>query len=453
MSDRIDDINGSISDKANLQHQVCRVAYTINNHQPVASTIISNQPLFYMDFESSFYEDEEDMSFDAADIGILDQEIRDFKTELEAFERFSSEANTIDSAEKVETFLKNKTTFSVKTKDQPIHQNDIQNLIDDLQKSRLADAYIECVQTHNVKIAYCNQIEKAHYDRQSAQILINPALEEVEQKLMLTQELRRHWQHRQGALINPLMFHPDNAVLVHRAQMADLATSTVRIAWELQLSGDKAVWERIENSSMEDLARAFAREAFLDFRTINNGQAAAATFEAWFLSERPQMQDKILVNQMLADYKGYVFDKDAVAHAITPSLIAALGVMPFGKNYLAEHATTILSDSLFTEIRDRANANFLWFIKFERSFRDAETDSEQELQHCKSSSANAHSRDGMSNHIQDQTDGQTGQIITLFESQSGDKSEKGSKRMAPKSRSKRRSGHDKPSNNIVYLRT
>jgi hypothetical protein len=50
----------------------------------------------------------------------------------------------------------------------------------------------------------------------------------------------------------------------------------------------------------------------------------------------------------------------------------ALGEQPFGKNYLAPYAQMIIEDPVFTEVRDRSNANFLWFIKFERSFRETE---------------------------------------------------------------------------------
>jgi hypothetical protein len=127
---------------------------------------------------------------------------------------------------------------------------------------------------------------------------------------------------------------------------------------------------------MSDLARAFAREAYLDFRTINNGVAAAAVFESWFLSERCRVEDRKLIQQMLADYRGYVFDSESSSRKVSADLIIALGSQPFGKNYLAPYVGTITSDVLFTEVRDRSNANFLWFIKFEKSFRETE----QELQ-------------------------------------------------------------------------
>ena len=72
-----------------------------------------------------------------------------------------------------------------------------------------------------------------------------------------------------GTLIDPLTFHPDQAILVNRAQIADLTAGMVRVAWELQLAGEKDMWTRLENSPLQDLARAFAREAYIDFRTIN----------------------------------------------------------------------------------------------------------------------------------------------------------------------------------------
>ncbi|MEE3322691.1 MAG: hypothetical protein VX196_02020, partial [Pseudomonadota bacterium] len=62
--------------------------------------------------------------------------------------------------------------------------------------------------------------------------------------------------------------------------------------------------------------------------------------------------------------------------AVAFDLVSKLGEYGFGKNYLQPYANVILNDPVFTEVRDRSNANFLWFIKFERSFKEAE----QELQ-------------------------------------------------------------------------
>jgi len=94
--------------------------------------------------------------------------------------------------------------------------------------------------------------------------------------------------------------------------------------------------------------------------------------EAWFLSERCRQQDKKIIQAMLADYNGYVFESNSSSQNVTVELISSLGEMPFGKNYLSAHAATIMEDPVFAEVRDRSNANFLWFIKFERTFKETE---------------------------------------------------------------------------------
>ena len=210
------------------------------------------------------------------------------------------------------------------------------------------------------------------------------------------------------------------------------------------------------NSSFADLGRAFAREAYLDFRTLNNGQAMAAVFEGWFLSERCRAQDKLLINQMLNDHQGYVFDMKEVDSALTPALISALGAMPFGKNYLAEHAMTIIDDAIFTDVRDRSNANFLWFVKFERTFRETE----QELQTSSASSPEGFSSFDFQTDTQDTQNGPTQQqsadIITFqFSGSDTDVAEKGQKqkrRLSPRTRSKRSDDQESLSN-VVYLRS
>jgi len=351
----------------------CRIAYTLNNYQPVRCTLIGDEPLFYMDHESAFEEDialEEEFGRDALEKGIAA-----FKEKMSLIDQLSDAAPQSGTAALVlEQFMDDQayaTKAGIRKKSQPVS-----TLENTLRKSRVAAAYLDFAKQFGTELRYCDEVPTAHYDRHASLIFINPALEFNEQILVTARELRRLWQHRNGALLHPLTFHPDQAILVNRAQTADLNVAMIRAAWELQLAGVKAPWERLEESSMSDLTRAFARDANLDFRTLNNGTAASAAFEAWFLSERCRNEDKQLIQTMLADYRGYVFDSAQSSAAITAELISALGSMPFGKNYLTPYVQTITGDALFTEVRDRSNANFLWFIKFERSFRETE----QELQ-------------------------------------------------------------------------
>ncbi len=372
MSDSPENTTGENTSQQSLNNgRICRVAYTINNMQPVSCTIISDQPMFYMDFEASTLE--EPCFLDEQEIAVLEKEVTRLKREIEDFERFSG---MLDDSEEKKAKEFSENIDEIKAIQSAPHEfSNValkQKITETLSLSRAGKAYLDFASQYNVNIIITAQVENALYDRKSGTIQVNPNLPFEDVLLLSARELRRHWQHRQGGLVNPLVFQPDNAILINRIQCADLTASMVRIAWELQLTGEKAVWERLESSPMADLARAFAHEAFLDFRTINNGVASAAVFEAWFLSERCKSEDKDLIQQMLTDAQGYVFDSGEPMKSVTAEIIGALGSMPFGKNYLAQHAMTIMNDAIFTEVRDRSNANFLWFIKFERSFRETE---------------------------------------------------------------------------------
>jgi hypothetical protein len=375
-----------------------RMAYALNNTQPVRCTIVSDQPLFYMDVES---DTDEDLAFD----------IETAASALSA-EIFVAAPG---ATRVMEEFLSDADFMTVPTGaggEGHDYEFEIALLTRTLERSRLAGAYIECMQRHGGHFTLNDQVETASYDRATGIIHINPDRSRADQLLLAARELRRLWQHRNGALIDPLTFHPDQAILVNRAQIADLSASMVRIAWELQLAGEKDCWMRLESSALEDLARAFAREAFLDFRTVNNGTANSAVFEAWFLSERCGYEDRKLIQQMLSDYQGYTFEDDGALRGVTAKLLNALGSMPFGKNYLSPYINTVMTDALFTEVRDRSNANFLWFIKFERTFREAE----QDLQTVDASDSHSISMDGASltpNAKRSRDHEKTADIVTL----------------------------------------
>lgn len=351
----------------------CRFAYTLNNHQPVRCTWISDQPLFYSDFEDAT---DEDMLFDDPVLQALERDIAQLREKTEAYEEISKsfvlpEDNTSRLFLEDAVCLTDR-NFSAATLLDSFHEV--------LQKSRLASQFLSFAALQGVRLASSRQVLDASYDRAAGVIWIRPDLEISLQVLLATRELRRMWQHKNGAGLHPLAFHPDFAVLINRAQIADQIVSMVRVAWELQLAGEKGAWVRLENSPLSDLSRAFAREAISDFRSINSGVAARATFESWFLSERCRKADRQLIQQMLADYQGYAFSENSEAsRMIALDLLKALGKVPFGQNYLTSAVQQIVADPVFTDVRDRANANFLWFIKFERSFTEAEREMRPEF--------------------------------------------------------------------------
>lgn len=344
-----------------------RFAYSINNEQPVRCTIVSDQPLFYMDLEGDIEEDYADQDEYGFAYENLDEDISSLRDQINSLNRHVRFSVHSEEREFISPMIADYTVSE---------KSDIAVLIETLAKSRMAQTYLEFANEHKIEIRHSNDVETGLYDRSAGRILINPVLQDDEQILLIARELRRIWQHKNGALLKPITFHPDQAILVNRAQQADLSINMIRIAWELQLAGEVLPWTRLETSSMGDMARSFAREAFLNFTSLDKGIAASATFETWFLSERCRGEDKKIIQSMLADYSTARMECEHSSLNVTRELIVALGSMPYGKNYLAPYVETIISDPVFTEVRDRSNANFLWFIKFERSFQEAE----QELQ-------------------------------------------------------------------------
>lgn len=366
---------------AKRRRKPCLMAYTINNYQPVICTIVADQPYFYMEEDGV----PEDDLLGLEEYADFEKDIADLKHKMEAYEKLSKNFEK-NSAQIMDDFLadaKEITEAAQTSKTEMVQPADKIMML--LAKSRMGLSLLEFAHNSGVQIVESTLVDTAQYDRNTRKIYVHPQLEETRSILLAVRELRRHWQHKKGVLIHPLTFHPDHAIVTNRAQIADLTVSMIRVAWELQLAGYRQAWDVIEHSSMADLGRAFAREAFVDFRSLESGKAAAAAFETWFLSERCRHEDKKLIQAMLADHQGYVFHDTEASRQISIELISALGAQPYGKNYLAQHAKAIIEDPVFTEVRDRSNANFLWFIKFERSFNETE----QALQ-----SAEGHSSEG-----------------------------------------------------------
>ena len=347
----------------------CLMAYTLNNTQPVVCTLVADQPFFYME-EDMIPEDDDMLGLE--EYANFEEDLAALKKKMDAYEKMSKSYERSPSR-RMEEFLAeaiNITEERISSKTAVLKP--AEKIISTIGQSRMAQSLLDFALNHSVYIVESEQVDGARYEQTSGKIYVHPDLGEIEQALLTVRELRRHWQHRKGVLIHPLTFHPDQAILINRAQTADLTIAMIRTAWELQLAGDRRAWDYIENSGMSDLGRAFAREAFVDFRSLASGKASSAVFETWFLSERCRHQDKSLISAMLADHQGYVFTGEDISRHVSIELITALGEQPFGKNYLAPYAQTIMEDPIFTEVRDRSNANFLWFIKFERSFRETE---------------------------------------------------------------------------------
>lgn len=255
----------------------------------------------------------------------------------------------------------------------------IEELKSTLLKSRTAAALMTDGRENHIEILYDEQIPVSQfYPRDNAPVItLNPRRPKGDLLNLLSRELRRVWQHGRGALINPLLFEPDEAVLVNRAQQADAFMISIRIAWELKLQGENEAWDYLAGSPLADIGRTFEVKASTDFRTLNNGEASRAAYDKFFEDSRTKAHDKRIIHQMLLDETGYI-RASGVRPRVTMDLFARLGELPQGRNYLSMKAERMPTDLCYATIEDRSNANFLWFIKFERSFQEKELQMVQE---------------------------------------------------------------------------
>jgi hypothetical protein len=240
-------------------------------------------------------------------------------------------------------------------------------------RSRTGEILLREASDKGLKIHYDPQTPTSQFYPRGEQsvIVLNPHRPRGDLLGMLCRELRRAWQYYQGAFVNPMGFEPDEAVLVNRAQQADAFMISVKIAWELKLAGEAEAWDFMIGSPMGSITRVFELRAQEDFRSLNNGEAARAAYDKFFEGSSTKAHDKRIIHQMLLDDNGYMkaTRKEQKANM---ELFRRLGELPQGANYLAARGKRLPTDPCYATIDDRSNANFLWFIKFERSFQEKE---------------------------------------------------------------------------------
>lgn len=248
-----------------------------------------------------------------------------------------------------------------------------------LLQSRTAQSLLLGPAAENLDIVYDAQSPASqYYPRQDKPVItLNPLRPKGDLLNSLSRELRRAWQHRHGALVNPLSFEPDEAILVNRAQAADALMISIKIAWELKLIGQTEAWDYMLGSPLADIGRTFEIKAQTDFRTLNNGEASRAAYDKFFEDSRTKSHDKRIIHQMLLDETGYIKSTEK-REKVSMELFKRLGELPHGRNYLSMKSTHAPMDHCYATVEDRSNANFLWFIKFERSFQEKELQMIQE---------------------------------------------------------------------------
>lgn len=233
----------------------------------------------------------------------------------------------------------------------PFPEIPLQNLIIELSKSVSGRSLLDL----EFKLSYDKQNSRAAYYRTEATITLPPGRELGELLVLLVVQLRKA---QQPAML-PQDFDPDDAILVNRVIAFDALTFAIKVANELALSGYETMWKWIQSHGpMATAQRIYEIEARGDFRKINTGEAHRKCFDKFF--ERTMLIDKAAIWLMLhAEYISI-----PARRKVKPIDLVGYGILPNGSNYIALKPV----DLKYSTVENRSNTNFLWFIKFERSF-------------------------------------------------------------------------------------
>lgn len=255
----------------------------------------------------------------------------------------------------------------------------VEQLQEIILKSRTGESLVKEIEPLALRIVYDRQNPGSQLYVRGEELIItlNPYRPRGDLLNQLVRELRRGGQHQHGALVNPLSFEPDEAILVNRAQQADALMVSVKVAWELRLAGEPEAWDFLTATPLADVSRIFEIKAQADFRTLSNGEACRAAYDKFFEDSRTKLHDKRIIHQMLLDEHGYM-KAGMKRPKVTMDLFKRLGELPNSRNYLSMQAQRQPTDMCYSTVEDRSNANFLWFIKFERSFQEKELQMVQE---------------------------------------------------------------------------
>ena len=345
---------------------------------------VSDQPMFYIDDSAEAYEEDAFL----ADVDLIET----LKTRIDAYDK-TAKSLTAKISEPTQSVFDD--VFSSQKQEYTI-----EDILTYGSQSATFAAYVNHLKDNNVTFITKDTVESALYDRGMQLICVNPHLSLDKAVMALATPLRLAFHHKQGALINPLRFQPEDAVLINRLLAADAKTTALEMAWELRLAGQTTAWDTMMSGSDYDLCSAYGMEAMTNFCSLKNGLAARSTFEKWFISGRCKSFDRGIIQVMLGNKVDLIFDDEDTSRTIATDVVARMGNRPTGKNYLSPIVTQIMVDGLYTEVRDRSNANFLWFITFEKRMNEVEQELQDDgLLDTKASSKSKASNHGSTSHI------------------------------------------------------
>lgn len=231
-------------------------------------------------------------------------------------------------------------------------------------KEYCIDKGVTFIKTNQVELyGYKNKVCMIRQDED------NPVVEFISE----IKALRAAIHDLNGVNIDPLLFTPDDAIILNRIYAADEAAFICRIAWESKLAGNNELYDYVAVSALSTILATMQIVAKADFRTLKNGDVMLTGFECFFLDATKTFYDRQITERMLAD-NDYCSQTVDPREDIKQVIIDICKIPLENGSYVELDIEEVLFGSpLFTQIIHKPIENFLWFIKFERSFssRDA----------------------------------------------------------------------------------
>ncbi len=334
------------------------MAYTLGRKQPVLCTLLGNDPFFF-DIDPEALADDLDEKISLADANFnVPEALKIARETSDGFITLGDDDAGLPLTDDLVALCRNALA--------PAAGLNCAEAFALLQQSTTGKVLLAQAEASGLDVATSDIVDGVELNVSTKTIMINPGLSNEAAALLIAREIR----HFALLPVCDALKNPESAILVNRAMQAELATLPVQIGWELNLAGHSDVWDCLGRSAQADLVYAYGHRASSDFRALRDGRAAMAAFDQWFYSGRTRKADRSLIQSLLA--MSETLPEQTASANRTVEALRAIGDRGLGRNYLIENLSNIMQDGFYADVRDRSNANFLWFVKFERSYRAAE---------------------------------------------------------------------------------
>jgi len=173
-------------------------------------------------------------------------------------------------------------------------------------------------------------------------------------------------------------FEPMSGIMYYRSLHADYMAYLIGCWWEIELSGlYKGCFDEVCSHFKEYgwMFGSYYNTARDDFRSLNNGSALFNAWKSFFNREYPYIDRQFLTT--ILSYPLTKF-KETPKHDIRKAITECMSIK--GVSYIPKEFFNDASNSTrLVCVDNRTNNSFLWFIKFETQYQEAEDELKQSV--------------------------------------------------------------------------